>query len=102
MVTMYNEDVTVGGKTQKALSLVEEYVDFKDGVFEFTGEHGIFKDSYVTDNILHAVYEKWIIITPDRELLKMKINKSKDVKIVAFTQNDCNHNDSVIFCTKDN
>lgn len=28
MVTMYNEDVTVGGKTQKALSLVEEYVDF--------------------------------------------------------------------------
>lgn len=79
-----------------------DYTEFKDGIFEFTGEHGIFKDSYVTDDPLHATYGKWVIIAPDREILKMKIKRSKDIKIVAFTQNDCNHNDSVIFCKKDN
>lgn len=81
---------------------VEPYAKFKDGLFEFRGEQGIFKDSYITKDPLHAEYEKWLIIKPDRYLMKMQMSSSKEVKIVAFTQNDCQHNDSILFCKKDN
>ena len=79
-----------------------DYVAFNEGTFEFTGEHGIFKDSYITDNSLHAEYGKWLILKPDRYLLALKGEVDKTIKIVAFTQNDSNHNDAIIFCQKDN